>query len=123
MLHSFTRTEYHTVCQMPTVNFEKEYKAVSSCGRYKGRCESACGLRHGDDTPGYTFRILAQEKFRSLIEGKGVIWLHLSGDADRVLKYPVTDYKTSMDFFFGLMKLKRENPDFDIVRWKLSSES
>lgn len=61
---------------------------------------------------GHTFRILAQEKFRSLIEGKGVTWLCLGGDADRVLKYLVTDYKTSMDFFFGLMKLKRENPDF-----------
>ena len=28
------------------------------------------------------------------------------------MKYLVTDYKNSMDFMIGLMKLKRENPLF-----------
>lgn len=61
---------------------------------------------------GHEFRILAQEQFRPLIEGKGVTYLHLDGDADHVMQYLVTDYKNSMDFMIGLLKLKRENPAF-----------
>lgn len=61
---------------------------------------------------GHDFRILAQEAFRPLIEEKGVQYLHLDGDADRVMKYLVTDYKTSLDFLIGLIKLKKENPEF-----------
>ena len=61
---------------------------------------------------GHTFRILAQEQFRPLIESKGVTYLHLDGDADHVMQYLVTDYKGSIDFMIGLLKLKRENPAF-----------
>ncbi len=61
---------------------------------------------------GHDFRILAQEDFRSLIEKKNVTYLHLDGDADHVMKYLVTNYRTSLDFLTGLMKLKRENPAF-----------
>ncbi len=61
---------------------------------------------------GHDFRILAMEEFRPLIEKKNVTYLHLDGDADHVMKYLVTDYKNSMDFMIGLMKLKKENPMF-----------
>ena len=61
---------------------------------------------------GHEFRILAQEAFRPLIEKKKVTYLHLDGDAEHVMKYLVTDYKNSMDFMIGLMKLKKENPRF-----------
>ena len=61
---------------------------------------------------GHEFRILTREAFRPLIEKKNVTYLHLDGDADHVTKYLVTDYKTSMDFPIGLMKLKHENPAF-----------
>lgn len=61
---------------------------------------------------GHDFRILTQEGFRPLVEGKGVKFLHLDGDADHILKYLVTDYKTNVDFFVGLLRLKRENPAF-----------
>lgn len=61
---------------------------------------------------GHEFRILAQEEFRPLIEKKNVTYLHLSGDAQHVMKYLVTDYKSSADFLIGLMKLKKENPTF-----------
>ena len=61
---------------------------------------------------GHDFRILAQEEFRPLIEKKQVTYLHLDGDAGHVMQYLVTDYKTSLDFMLGLMKLKRENPNF-----------
>ena len=61
---------------------------------------------------GHEFRILAQEEFRPLIEKKKVTYLHLDGDAEHVMKYLVTDYKTSADFLIGLMKLKKENPAF-----------
>ena len=61
---------------------------------------------------GHEFGILAQEEFRPLIEKKNVTYLHLDGDAGHVMKYLVTDYKNSMDFMIGLMKLKKENPLF-----------
>ena len=61
---------------------------------------------------GHDFRILAQEDFRTLIEKKNVTYLHLDGDADHVMKYLVTNYRTSLDFLTGLMKLKWENPAF-----------
>lgn len=61
---------------------------------------------------GHDFRILAQEDFRTLIEKKNVTYLHLDGDADHVMKYLVTNYRTSLDFLTGLMKLKRENSAF-----------
>lgn len=56
---------------------------------------------------GHEFRILAQEEFRPLIEKKKVTYLHLDGSAEHVMKYLVTDYKTSIDFPIRLMKLKR----------------
>jgi len=59
---------------------------------------------------GHEFRILTSEAFRPLIESKGVTFLRLDTDADHVMKYMVTDYKTSLDFVNGLFKLKKENP-------------
>ncbi|WP_026519428.1 glycosyltransferase [Butyrivibrio sp. FCS006] len=61
---------------------------------------------------GHEFRILTSEAFRPLIESKGVTFLRLDTDADHVMKYMVTDYKTSLDFVNGLFKLKKENPRF-----------
>lgn len=43
-----------------------------------------------------------------MIEEKGVTYLHLDGNADHVMQYMVTDYKTSADFMKGLMKLKKK---------------
>lgn len=57
---------------------------------------------------GHEFRILTHEKFRPMIEEKGVTYLHLDGNADHVMQYMVTDYKTSADFMKGLMKLKKK---------------
>lgn len=59
---------------------------------------------------GHTFRMLAQEQFRPLIESKGIPYLHLDGDAERVMQYLVTDYKGSLDFMKGMLRLWRENP-------------
>lgn len=61
---------------------------------------------------GHEFRILTSEAFRPLIESKGVTFLKLDTDADHVMKYLVTDYKTSADFMRGMFKLKKENPGF-----------
>lgn len=61
---------------------------------------------------GHGFRILTSETFRPLIESKGVTFLRLDTDADHVMKYLVTDYKTSMDFMKGMFRLKKENPRF-----------
>ncbi len=61
---------------------------------------------------GHEFRILTSEAFRPLIESKGVTYLRLDTDADHVMKYLVTDYKTSLDFAKGMFRLKKENPDF-----------
>lgn len=47
---------------------------------------------------GHDFRILAQEGFRPLIEKKNVTYLHLDGDTEHVMKYLVTDYKSSLCF-------------------------
>lgn len=69
---------------------------------------------------GHDFRILAQEDFRTLIEKKNVTYLHLDGDADHVMKYLVTNYRTSLDFLTGLMKLKPA-PDIMWIRHWSSS--
>ncbi|MCR5098401.1 MAG: glycosyltransferase [Lachnospiraceae bacterium] len=61
---------------------------------------------------GHEFRILTSEAFRSLIESKGVTFIKLDTDADNVMKYLVTDYKTSLDFAKGMFRLKKENPGF-----------
>ncbi len=61
---------------------------------------------------GHEFRILTSEAFQSLIEKKGVTFIKLDIDADRVMKYLVTDYKTSLDFVRGMFRLKKENPRF-----------
>ena len=61
---------------------------------------------------GHEFRILTSEAFRSLIENKGVTFIKLDTDADHVMKYLVTDYKTSLDFVRGMFRLKKENPGF-----------
>ena len=61
---------------------------------------------------GHEFRILTSEAFRPLIESRGVTFLKLDTDADHVMKYLVTDYKTSIDFMKGMFKLKKENPGF-----------
>ena len=61
---------------------------------------------------GHEFRILTSEAFRPLIEKKGVVFLKLDTDADHVMKYLVTDYKTDFDFMRGMFRLKKENPRF-----------
>jgi len=61
---------------------------------------------------GHGFRILTSEAFRTLIESKGVTFIKLDTDADHVMKYLVTDYKTSLDFAKGMFRLKKENPGF-----------
>ncbi len=61
---------------------------------------------------GHEFRILTSEAFRGLIESKGVTFIKLDTDADHVMKYLVTDYKTSLDFTKGMFRLKKENPGF-----------
>lgn len=61
---------------------------------------------------GHEFRILTSEAFRTLIENKGVKFIKLDTDADHVMKYLVTDYKTSLDFVKGMFRLKKENPGF-----------
>lgn len=50
---------------------------------------------------GHEFRILTSEAFRPLIENKGVTFIKLDTDADHVMKYLVTNYKTSLDFAKG----------------------
>lgn len=59
---------------------------------------------------GHAFSMLAQEKFRPLIESRGIRYIHLDGDADHVMQYLVTDYKGSLDFLTGMLRLHRENP-------------
>lgn len=61
---------------------------------------------------GHEFRILTHEAFCPLIEAKGVTYLKLNTDADHVMQYLVTDYKTSLDFMKGMFRLKKENPAF-----------
>ncbi len=61
---------------------------------------------------GHKFRILTSEVFRALIESKGIKYIKLDTDADHVMKYLVTDYKTSLDFAKGMFRLKKENPEF-----------
>ena len=61
---------------------------------------------------GHAFRILTSEAFRPLIESRGVEFIPLDTDADHVMRYLVTDYKTGLDFARGMLKLKRENPGF-----------
>ncbi len=61
---------------------------------------------------GHQFRILTSEAFRQLAESKGVQFFKLDTDADHVMKYLVTDYKTSLDFARGMFRLKKENPAF-----------
>ena len=61
---------------------------------------------------GHTFKILAQEKFRPLIEEKGIVYCHLSGDANHAMKWLVTDVKTGLEFGTAVFKLKKENPNF-----------
>ena len=61
---------------------------------------------------GHEFSILTSEAFRPLIENKGVRYIKLDTDADHVMKYLVTDYKTSLDFAKGMFRLKKENPGF-----------
>lgn len=59
---------------------------------------------------GHEFRILTHEAFRPLVEAKGVIYKKLDTDADHVMQYLVTDYKTSMDFMKGMFRLKKKIP-------------
>ncbi|MBR1930465.1 MAG: glycosyltransferase family 1 protein [Lachnospiraceae bacterium] len=61
---------------------------------------------------GHDFRVAALEKFRPLAEEKHVPFLHLDGDADRVMQLLVTDYVTSADFMNGCKTLYRETPRF-----------
>lgn len=61
---------------------------------------------------GYDFRVAGLEKFRPLSEEKGVPFLHLEGDADRVMQLLVTEYVKSTDFLTGCIKLFRETPGF-----------
>ena len=59
---------------------------------------------------GHTFRVAALEKFKDLIEAKGVGYIHLDGDADLLMKLLVTEYKTSGDFVKGCEKLYHSVP-------------
>ena len=61
---------------------------------------------------GHRFRILTSGAFRQLVESKGVEFSLLDTDADHVMKYLVTEYKTSLDFAKGMFRLKKENPSF-----------
>lgn len=61
---------------------------------------------------GHEFRVASFEKFKPLIESKGVKYIHLDGDANRLMKLLVTNYKTSMDFMTGCVKLFKENPQY-----------
>lgn len=61
---------------------------------------------------GHVFRILTHEAFRPLVEAKGILYRRLDTDADHVMQYLVTDYKTSLDFMKGMFRLKKENPAF-----------
>lgn len=61
---------------------------------------------------GHSFRVAGMEKFRGLAEEKSVPFMHLDGDADRVMRLLVTDYVKSTDFMTGCIKLYRETPGF-----------
>lgn len=61
---------------------------------------------------GHDFRVAGLEKFRGLAEEKKVPFVHLEGDADRVMKLLVTDYVHDMDFIKGCKTLYRETPQF-----------
>lgn len=59
---------------------------------------------------GHIFRVASFEKFRGLIEARGVEYVHLDGDADLLMKLLVTEYKTSGDFVTGCEKLFHSIP-------------
>lgn len=61
---------------------------------------------------GHQFRILTSVAFQQFIESKSVEFIPLDTDADHVMKYLVTDYRTSLDFTRGMFRLKKENPAF-----------
>ena len=61
---------------------------------------------------GHQFRILTSVAFKQFIESKGVEFIPLDTDANHVMKYLVTDYRTSLDFARGMFRLKKENPAF-----------
>ena len=61
---------------------------------------------------GHDFRVMAYEKFRPLCEEKGIPYLHVDGDADRLMDLIVTNYRTSADFMNGCETLYKENPRF-----------
>ena len=61
---------------------------------------------------GHEFRILTHESFRQMVEKKGIACYKLDTDADHLMQYLVTDYRTSIDFMKGMFKLKKENPGF-----------
>ncbi len=61
---------------------------------------------------GHQFRILTSEAFRQLAQSKGLQFCKLDTDANHVMKYLVTDYRTSLDFARGMFRLKKENPAF-----------
>lgn len=61
---------------------------------------------------GHNFRVAGLEMFRGLADEKKVPFLHLEGDADRVMKLLVTDYVNSSDFMNGCKILYRETPNF-----------
>lgn len=61
---------------------------------------------------GHDFRVAGLEKFRGLAEEKRVPFIHLDGDADRVMQLLVTDYVHDLDFVSGCKRLYRETPGF-----------
>lgn len=61
---------------------------------------------------GHDYRVAGLDKFKSLAEEKGVPFLHLPGDADRVMQLLVTEYVRSTDFLTGCIRLYRETPGF-----------
>lgn len=61
---------------------------------------------------GHDFRVAALDKFRPLAEEKNVPFIHIDGDADRVMQLLVTDYVNSLDFLKGCKTLFNETPGF-----------
>lgn len=61
---------------------------------------------------GHDFSVMAYEAFRPLCEAKAVPYIHMDGEADRLMQLLVTEYKSDMDFMSGCRTLYRENPDF-----------
>lgn len=61
---------------------------------------------------GHNYSVMGYEAFRPLCEEKNVPYIYMDGDARRLQKLLVADYKKSMDFMAGCYTLYKENPKF-----------